>query len=104
LGLTEIKIKELKDKKFDVLYDKHTKEWAAMVIAAHDFAKANISKGQDPLADDILKPLISMLEVNEILRKHQEDRHAKYRRYRESFGEYIVEEFLKSKNKAGGTK
>ena len=61
MGLTEIKIKELKDKKFDVLYAKHTDEWEAMVVTAHDFAKANISKGQDPLADDILKPLISML-------------------------------------------
>lgn len=97
MGLTEIKIKELKDKKFDVLYQKHKAEWEAMVLVAHDFSKQNISKGGDPLADDILKPLLSMLEVNEALRKHQEDRHAKYRRYREAFGEYIVEEFLNPK-------
>jgi hypothetical protein len=94
VGLTEVKIKELKDKKFDELYKQHKDDWEKMVVIAHDFAKENISHGAEPLADDILKPLLSMLEVNEALRKHQEKRHAKYRRYRESFGEFIVEEFL----------
>jgi hypothetical protein len=94
LGLTEIKLKELKEKKFDDLYKKHKPDWEKMVIGAHDFAKEHISHGAEPLADDILKPLLTMLEVNEALRKHQEDRHAKYRRYREAFGDYIIEEFL----------
>jgi hypothetical protein len=97
LGLTEIKLKELLEKKFDVLYKKHKDDWEAMVVAAHDFAKAHISQGVEPLADDILKPLLTMLEVNEALRKHQEDHHAKYRRYREAFGDYIIEEFLNPK-------
>jgi len=97
VGLTEIKLKELKEKKFDTLYDKHKPDWEKMVVAAHDFAKKHISHGEEPLADDILKPLLTMLEVNEALRKHQDDRHAKYRRYREAFGDYIVEQYIKPK-------
>jgi hypothetical protein len=94
MGLTESKKKELHDKKFDDLYAKHKADWQKMATDACAFAKQHISKGVDPLGDDILKFLLPMLEVNDTLRKHQEDKHAKYRRYRESFGEYIVEEHL----------
>jgi hypothetical protein len=94
MGLTESKKKELHDKKFDDLYVKHKPIWTKMAQEAAAFARKHISKGSEPLADDILKYLVPMLEVNDVLRKHQEDRHAKYRRFRESFGEYIVEDHL----------
>ena len=96
MGLTESKKKELHDKKFDDLYLKHKADWRKMAKDACAFAKAHISNGEEPLADDILKFLLPMLEVNDTLRKHQEARHAKYSRYRISFGEYIVEEHLNS--------
>jgi hypothetical protein len=102
LGLTEAKTKDLKDKKFDELYKKHKAKWQSMAQTAYDFAKTNISKGAEPLPDDVLKPLLSMLEVDEDLRKHQEVKHAKYSRYRESFGEYIVEEHIKTQPAAEG--
>lgn len=95
MGLTESKIKDLYDKKFDQLYDQHKADWQKMASDACAFTKTHISKGAEPLADDILKTLLPMLEVNEKLRKHQEKQHAKYKRYRESFGEFIVEEHLK---------
>jgi hypothetical protein len=93
LGLTELKIKDLHDKKFDDLYTEYEAEWIALAASAYDFTKAHISKGE-PLADDVLKTLLPMLEVNERLRKHQEDNHARYKRFREFFGEYIIEQKL----------
>jgi hypothetical protein len=94
LGLTESKVKDLHDKKFDSLFKKHKDGWVEMAGNAHAFAKKHITDGHDPRADDILKPLLTMLEVNEDLRKHQEDNHARYRRFREFFGEYIVDQYL----------
>jgi hypothetical protein len=42
----------------------------------------------------VLKMLLPMLEPNETLRKHQEDVHARYVRFREMFGEYMIDKFF----------
>ena len=94
MGLTESKIKDLHDKKFDRLYTKHEDAWRTMVRNAYAFTKKNVADGDDPRPDDILKVLLPMLEVNEELRKHQEDVHARYRRFREYFGDYIIDQEL----------
>jgi hypothetical protein len=94
MGLTESKLKDLNDKKFDKLFKKHKDAWLQMATNAHEFAKNHITEGNEPRDDDILKPLLTMLEVNEDLRKHQEDNHARYRRFREAFGDYIVDQFV----------
>ncbi|MGH9563800.1 MAG: hypothetical protein ACRD3S_20285 [Terracidiphilus sp.] len=91
MGLSESKIKDLAAKKFDKLLDKHEKKWREMAMAAHDFAKEHISGGHEPRPDDIHKALLPMLEVNEELRKHQEDNKARYRRYREHFADLIID-------------
>jgi hypothetical protein len=93
VGLTESKVKDLKDKKFDNLFKKHKEVWLKMAANAHEFAKKHITDGNEPRDDDILKPLLTMLEVNEDLRKHQEDNHARYRRFREFFGDFIVDQY-----------
>ena len=92
MGLTEAKIKDLHDKKFDKLFDKHKADWVKMANNAFDFAKKNIAGGHSPRPDDILKTLLPMLEVNEELRKHQEDVRARYKRFREFFGDYIIDQ------------
>src|SRR5260370_41125418 len=94
MGLTEAKVKDLEDKKFDHLYAKHKAEWAEAVADAYDFAKAHITGGRIPRADDVLKALMITLEVNEHLRDHQEEHHAKYPRFREYFGDYIIDKHL----------
>jgi hypothetical protein len=91
VGLTESKIKDLKDKKFDKLYTKHEDAWRTMVKNAFAFAKKSIAGGSEPRPDDVLKVLLPMLEVNEELRNHQEDVHARYKRFREYFGDYIID-------------
>lgn len=91
MGLTESKIKDLHDKKFDDLYQKYEVDWQKMATDAYTFTKVHISKGADPLPDDVLKTLLPMLEVNEKLRAHQEEKKCRYKRFREFFGEYIVE-------------
>ena len=94
MGLTESKIRDLKDKKFDTLYKKHESEWRKLVRTAYEFAQKNIAGGSKPRADDILKALLPMLEVNEELRKHQEDNRVRYKRFREYFGDYIIDQEL----------
>jgi hypothetical protein len=96
VGLTESKIKDLEDKKFHKLYDKHKDAWLEMVQNAFDFAKKHISAGKEPRPDDILKALLPMLEVDTDLRGHQEDNKARFRHFREYFGEYIIDKFLEN--------
>jgi hypothetical protein len=43
VGLTESKIKDLQDKKFDKLYTKHEEAWRTMVRNAFAFAKKSIA-------------------------------------------------------------
>jgi hypothetical protein len=91
LALTESKIKDLQDKKFDKLFEKHKAEWVAMANNAFAAARDHICGGNAPRADDILKMLLPALEPNQTLRKHQEDVHARYGRFRVAFGEYIID-------------
>lgn len=94
MGLTEEKIKDLQDKKFDQLFSKHQIEWTEMANNAFSVAKDYICKGNEPRPDDVLKMLLPMLEPHEILRQHQEKNHAKYSRFRVAFGEYIIDQVL----------
>ena len=93
MSLTESKIKDLHDKRFDKLYEKHQDEWLEMVGNAYKVAKDNICGGNDPRQDDVLKILMPILEPNERLRKHQEENRARYKHFRESFAEYLIDAY-----------
>lgn len=101
MGLTEAKIKDLQDKKFDKLYDKYQEEWDAMAENAYNTARDHICAGAVPRPDDVLKMLLPMLETNEHLRKHQETVHARYVRFREAFGEYMIDKFFLAEHGEG---
>jgi hypothetical protein len=96
VALTESKIRDLQDKEFDKLFQKHKAEWIKMVGIAYFFAKTNITGGSEPRQDDTLKSLLPMLEVNENLRNHQEAVHAKYPRFRQYFGEFLIDEYYRT--------
>jgi hypothetical protein len=91
MALTEAKIKDLEDKKFDALYTQHNAAWTEHAKTAWAYAKANITGGRDPRPDDVAKVLFPMLQVNDDLRKHQEDNAARARRYVEWFVEYVID-------------
>jgi hypothetical protein len=93
LGLTESKVKDLEEKKFDKLYEKHKGAWLQMVQDAYEFAQDHISGGSPPRPDDVLKVLMAELEVSEDLRKHQEDNRARFKHFREYFGDYIIDKY-----------
>ncbi len=95
MGLTESKIKDLQDKRFDTLYDRHQDAWLGMVRDAYEFAQAHITGGRTPRPDDVLKAILPMLEVNEDLRTHQEDNKARFKHFREYFGDYIVDRYFR---------
>jgi hypothetical protein len=94
MALTEAKIKDLTDKKFDDLYEANKPEWKALAKTAYKHAKDNITGGKDPRPDDVAKALYPMLEVNEALRGHQEDNKARARRFVEWFVEYVIDQSL----------
>jgi hypothetical protein len=95
MSLTESKIKDLIDKKFDRLYQKNQKEWAEITGNAFATARDNICNGQPPRQDDVLKMLLPMLEPNETLRKHQEENRARFKHYREAFAEYLIDVYYR---------
>jgi hypothetical protein len=80
VALTESKIKDLEDKAFEELYDNNEEEW--------------ICGGKRPRPDDVLKMLLPMLEPNEKIRRHQEAVRARFKHYREAFGEYLVDKYF----------
>lgn len=97
MALTEAKIKDLSDRKFDELYSGDAKKWIAMAKTAQKHAKENITGGKDPRPDDIAKALYPALEVDEMLRAHQEGNHARARKWVEAFVEYVIDQALFAK-------
>lgn len=94
MALTEAKIKDLSDKKFDALYESDKAKWTAMAKTAQKHARENITSGKPPRPDDVAKALYPMLEVDEVLRAHQEDNRARAKRYVEWFVEYVIDQSL----------
>jgi hypothetical protein len=93
MSLTETKLKDLADKKFDSLFEKHEEEWREITGNAYTSAKEHICGGHIPRQDDVLKMLLPMLEPNETLRKHQEENRARFKHYREAFAEYLIDQY-----------
>jgi hypothetical protein len=96
LSLTESKLKDLEDKKFDALFKKHHVEWMTITGNAFTSAREHICEGRMPRQDDVLKMLMPMLEPNETLRKHQEEQRARFKHYREAFAEFLIDEYYRN--------
>lgn len=94
MALTEAKLKDLKDKKFDQLYNHDPSVWCALAQNAHSFAKANITPGREPRPDDIAGVLLPVLRANDLLRDHQDDNRAKATRFPLMFTEYVIDRYL----------
>ena len=95
MSLTESKLKDLHDKKFDKLFQKHETEWTEITTNAFNSARDHICDGRAPRQDDVLKMLMPMLEPNERLRKHQEENHARYKHFREAFAEFLIDAYYR---------
>ena len=108
MSLTESKLKDLGDKNFDKLFEKHKDEWHEITGNAYTSAKDHICGGKIPRQDDVLKMLLPMLEPNERLRKHQDENKARYKHFREAFAEYLIDKYYHRMEKSitlkqGGT-
>jgi hypothetical protein len=102
LSLTESKLKDLEDKKFDALFKKHRAEWMTITGNAFKSAREHICEGRLPRQDDVLKMLMPMLEPNETLRTHQEEHRARFKHYREAFAEFLIDEHYRNMKKGDG--
>lgn len=94
MALTEAKLKDLTDKKFDQLYNQNVAEWTDLATNAHTFARENITPGREPRPDDIAGVLHPVLKAHDALRNHQEDNRAKAARFALMFTEYVVDRYL----------
>jgi hypothetical protein len=94
MALTEAKIKNLADKKFDELYTAHQATWCALADSAWQFAQTHITGGRVPRPDDVAGVLQPVLAAHDVLRDHQDDNRAKASRYVLMFTEYVVDQCL----------
>src|SRR5258708_3265908 len=99
MGMSESKLTELKEKDFDKLLAKHRATWMQMAKDSWEFAKIHVFGGQEPKPDDAWKALLIMLEPNELLQKHQVDNGARFKKYREAFGDYVIDEYMTEQKK-----
>lgn len=61
---------------------------------AYKYARDHIYGGNEPKADDLHKALLIALEPDEVLRAHQEANRCPFKKYREAFGDYVVDAYL----------
>jgi hypothetical protein len=94
MALTESKIKELRDKKFDTLYEEHKAEWTKLAKTAYVYVKQNITGGNEPRPDDVAGVLLPVLKPHDEVRKHQDDKSARASRYVLMFTEYVIDQSL----------
>ena len=91
MGLTEAKIKSLKEKDFDKLYDANKKLWEDAAANAKDFVKKTITDGGTFRPEELLEPLIPVVRTNQKFRDHQHDNSARSPKYVTWFAEYIID-------------
>jgi len=96
MGLSESKKKDLEAKDFHKLYEdrKLKPRWVAIAGKARDYAKENITGGEEPRPDDIAEALLPILNADNDLRKHQKDNRAMAKKYKVAFADYIVDQAL----------
>jgi hypothetical protein len=94
MGLSESKKEELEAKDFHRLFKKYNAKWNAIAHKAHDYAKENITGGNEPRPDDIAEALLPILNADTDLRKHQTDNRASAKKYKLAFADYIVDQVL----------
>jgi len=94
MALTESKIRDLTDKKFEELFTDNIDIWRPLALAARAYAKKHITGGAEPRPDDIEKVLYPMLEIHEKLREHQEENKARAARYVTWFAEYVIDKII----------
>ena len=92
MGLTEAKLKDLRDKEFDKLYDKHTAIWQAAISNAKEYVTKTVTGSADYRPDDLLEPLLPAIRANQLFRDHQADNKARSSRFVEEFAEYIIDQ------------
>ncbi|MFZ3200132.1 MAG: hypothetical protein WA175_03170 [Candidatus Acidiferrales bacterium] len=102
MGLTERKRKILRQGGYVKLYEKHKSAWLKYAQGAYVYARDFIAEGGEPGEDDIVHPLLLVLEANETLLEHQaletpKIDEAEQQERREYFAAYVVHQYLQSK-------
>ena len=96
MGLSESKKELLEAKNFHRLFSdrRHHEKWVTAAHNAQDFARDNITHGQEPRPDDIAEALLPLLNADSDLLQHQRDNRATSKKYREAFADYIVDQVI----------
>ena len=103
--MSESKKEMLEAKNFHKLFSdkKHNGKWVGAANSAHEYAKTNITHGNEPKPDDTAEALLPILNADSDLLKHQRANRATAKKYREAFADYIVDRVLIEPTKKEGT-
>lgn len=96
MGWSESKKEMLEAKNFDKLFldKKHHPKWVTAAQNAQNYARVNITHGQEPRPDDTAEALLPILNADTDLLEHQRENHATSKKYREAFADLIVDQVL----------
>jgi len=91
MALTLDKEQRLKDADLIPFFDKEFEMWSSVARRAYNFAKADFPTDSIIRPDDLLKPLLSVVEVNEELRAFLNENKLRGKIWKDLFVDLIVD-------------
>ena len=91
MALTTVALLRLRGKGFAALFTKHEATWTQMARDAHDYVGAQLPKGQVPMADDIQKVLLPVIEFNPTVRNHLAAQKLTQKYWITDFTDYVID-------------
>jgi hypothetical protein len=92
LALTAAKMKDLEDKGFVELFDRHRKLWEAKAHEAFGYADNFVTPAGEPVRpDDVLPLLVPALVLAGELRDFLDEKRLTQKYWRDYFGEFIID-------------
>ena len=92
MGLTATRAVRLEDAGFDGLFQSKKALWKRLAKAAYEYVAPEIeARGESVRQDDLIRPLLPVLEISPDLRAFLSEKSLKQKYWYEWFGEWIVD-------------
>jgi hypothetical protein len=94
MALTAVKVKDLEDKGFVDLFEKHRALWEAKARKAYEYAADYVPATGEPVRpDDVLPLLVPSLMLAPEFRGFLDDNRLTQKYWRDYFGEFVLDRF-----------
>jgi hypothetical protein len=92
VALTALKVKDLTDKGFMRLFEKHSDLWRSKAQEAYEYTENFVTRAGQPVRpDDVLPLLVPALELAQEFRSFLEEKRLTQKYWRINFGELILD-------------